>query len=173
MYKKYKSHGNGRTDIAAFKSLGENVIFEEGVRIFHPEKITIKDNVYIGHNSILKGYYKNDMIIGTNSWIGQACFFHSAGGITIGNNVGIGPFVKILTSQHSTELSNLDVMRNELQFDRVEISDGADIGIGSILLPGVKIGRGAIVAAGSVVTKDVPEFSVYGGIPAKYIKMRK
>ena len=172
MYKLHKSHGDGEFNKNDFGEFGENVIIENGVMVFHAENIHLKNNVYIGHNTILKAYYKNNLIIGENTWIGQGCFFNSAGNIQIGQTVGIGPFVKILTSQHCTNLSNDDVMRNHLIFKEVEINDGADIGVGSIILPGVKIGRGAIIAAGSVVTKNVPEFSIFGGIPAKFMKNR-
>ena len=58
-YKSYRSHGTGEFSKADFKSLGEKVIIEAGVLIFHPENITIGNNVYIGHNTILKGYFKN------------------------------------------------------------------------------------------------------------------
>ena len=53
--------------------------------------------------TILKGYYKNRMVIRSGAWIGQQCFLHSAGGLTIGHNVGIGPGVKIITSFHGEE----------------------------------------------------------------------
>jgi len=172
MFKDYVTHGDGTYNRNAFKGIGENVILENGVLVFHPENITIGNNVYIGHNTILKGYYKNELYIGDNTWIGQGCFFHSAGGLKIGNTVGIGPMVKILTSQHASDISNKDVMRNNLIFKKVEICEGADIGVGAIILPGVKIGEGAIIAAGSVITKDIPEFTIYGGVPAKFLRNR-
>ena len=80
------SHGTGIFDPTQFASLGNNVVFESGVLVFHPENMEIGDNVYVGHNSILKGYYRNVMLIGSGTWIGQQCFFHSAGGLTIGCN---------------------------------------------------------------------------------------
>lgn len=170
--KQFKSHGDGSFSDKDFKYLGKNVVFEKGILVFHPENISIGDNVYIGHNSILKGYYKNEMSIGNNTWIGQGCFLHSAGGIKIGNTVGIGPMVKILTSQHKiTNLSNA-VMENEVEFNPVIICDGADIGVSSIILPGVIIRKGAIIGAGSVVTKEVPEYSIFAGVPAKFIRNR-
>lgn len=79
MGKLYKSHGNGFFKEDDFKKIGKNVIFEDNVLVFHPENIEIGNNVYIGHNTILKGYYRNAMIIGDDTWIGQFCFFHSAG----------------------------------------------------------------------------------------------
>lgn len=173
MYKKYKSHGDGTFRFQDFKHIGTNVIFEKGVLVFHPENICIGDNVYIGHNTILKGYHKNEMIIGDNTWIGQGCFFHSAGGIKIGNTVGIGPMVKILTSFHQDSYPDKAIMENDLVLKNVLIGDGSDIGVGAIILPGIKIGKGSVVGAGSVVTKDVPEFAIYAGVPAKFLRMRE
>jgi acetyltransferase-like isoleucine patch superfamily enzyme len=171
--KNYSSHGDGNFSNSDFKSIGDNVVFEDGVLVFHPENIDIEDNVYIGHNTILKGYYKNNLRIGANTWIGQNCFFHSAGAIDIGSAVGIGPFVKILTSVHQeTDLSK-PVLFEPLEFAKVVLEDGCDIGVGTTILPGVRIGKGSIIGAGSVVTKDIPEFTVAAGVPAKIIRKRK
>ena len=172
-YRMYRSHGSGKFKIEDFKKIGENVIFEENVRVFHPENIEIGNNVYIGHNTILKGYYKSKMIIGDHTWIGQSCFLHSAGGITIGKAVGIGPEVKILTSVHKEEELSKPILFNDLEFGEVIIGDGCDIGISSIILPGVKIGEGSIVGAGSVVTKRVEPYEVVAGAPAKVLRSRK
>jgi acetyltransferase-like isoleucine patch superfamily enzyme len=168
-----QSHGSGSYIVSDFKHYGDNIIIENGVLIFHPEKISLFDKIYIGHNTILKGYYNNDMIIGKGTWIGQNCFFHSAGGISIGEAVGIGPDVKILTSYHVEENSDLPVIQNRIDFKKIVIMDGADIGIGSIILPGVTIGEGAIVGAGSIVTKSIEPYSVYAGNPAKFLRKRK
>ncbi|MEZ5359424.1 MAG: acyltransferase [Candidatus Zixiibacteriota bacterium] len=170
--KQFASHGDGAIHRDRFKALGANVIFESGVLVFHPENISLGDNIYIGHNSILKGYYRNEMTIGSHTWIGQDCFFHSAGGITIGKAVGIGPNVKMLTSNHVDGDTDLPVMHNELEFKPIVVGDGADIGVGTVILPGVTIGKGAIVGAGSVVTKDVPDYAVVAGVPARLIRMR-
>ena len=56
-----KSHGNGEFSLNQFRKIGENVIFERVVMVFHPENIEIGNNVYVGHNTMLKGYYKNLM----------------------------------------------------------------------------------------------------------------
>ena len=169
----YKSHGNGRFNPSDLKKMGNNVIFEDNVLIFHPGNVEIGNNVYIGHNSILKGYHKNFLKIGDNCWIGQMCYMHSAGGITIGQAVGIGPGVKILTSVHKENNLTNPIISNDLEFDEVVINDDCDIGIGSIILPGVKIGQGSIVGAGSVVTKNIPKYSVYAGNPARLLRTRQ
>ena len=167
-----RSHGTGEFRPEQFASLGTGVVFEAGVLVFHPETISIGDNVYVGHNAILKGYFRNQMAIGRDTWIGQGCFLHSAGGITIGKAVGIGPMVKILTSQHSGDDLRRPVLCTPLDVAPVIIEDGADIGVGSILLPGVRIGEGAIVGAGAVVTRSIPAYAVAAGVPAKVVRQR-
>lgn len=166
-----KSHGTGQGPWD-FAAIGEDVIIEQGVLVFHPENIRLGSNVYVGHQAILKGYYKNEMTIGDGTWIGQQCFFHSAGGITIGKQVGIGPGVKILTSTHAETAPPTPVMDGALEFAPVTIGDGCDIGVGAILLPGVTLGEGVQVGAGAVVTQDAPAGSIIAGVPAKVVRMR-
>lgn len=170
--KDYSSHGDGNFNLADFKSLGNNVIFEKGVMVFHPENISLGDNIYIGHNTILKGYYKNELIVRKNTWIGQYCFFHSAGGLEIGEAVGIGPYVKIITSAHSDADAEKPVLYHPLEFKKVILKNGSDIGVGSVILPGVTIGEGTIIGAGSVVVESIPDFCVAVGIPARVIRKR-
>ena len=170
--KKHTSHGSGKNFIDQFKSIGKNVIIESGVKVFHPENIIIGNNVYIGHNTILKGYYNNLMVVGDNTWIGQGCFFHSAGGLNIGQSVGIGPMVTIITSEHDGQDKDIPVLFNDLKFAKVIIKDKADIGVNSVLLPGITLGRGSIVGAGSVVTKNVSDYTVVAGVPARFLRDR-
>jgi acetyltransferase-like isoleucine patch superfamily enzyme len=170
--KMHKTHGDGSFAVKDFKKIGENVIFEKGVLVFHPENISIGNNVYIGHNTILKGYYKNEMVIGDHTWIGQGCFLHSGGGIEIGKAVGIGPMVKIITSVHREDDFSKPLIFCDYEFGKVIIEDGCDIGVSAIILPGVKIGEGSIIGASSVVTKDVEPYTVAAGIPAKVLRNR-
>jgi len=171
--KRPESHGSGACKRSQFAKIGKGVVIERGALFFHPENIEIGDNVYVGHYAIIKGYYRNKMKIGSGTWIGQQAFLHSAGGITIGKGVGIGPHVQILTSSHGSGGAGTPVMRNKLEFKPVIIEDGSDIGTGAVILPGVRIGRNAIIGAGAVVTKDVPVSSIAVGNPAKVIKKRK
>lgn len=167
-----RSYGSGQFRPEQLAGLGSGVVVEPGVLIFHPETVTLGDNVYVGHNAILEGYHRNTMVIGRDTWIGQGCFLHSAGGLTIGKAVGIGPMVKILTSQHTGHDRRLPVRYTPLDFAPVVIDDGADIGVGSILLPGVHVGEGAIVGAGAVVTGAVAPYTVVAGVPAKLLRQR-
>lgn len=170
--RKFKSHGSGIFRRKDLGEIGRNVIIESGVRIFHPGNIYIADNVYIGHGTFLKAYYKNKITIGANTWIGQSVFLHGAGGIKIGSCVGIGPYVKIFTSFHQDLRTDTTLLFNPIVFKENVIGDGADIGIGAIIMPGVKIGKGAIIGAGAVVTKDIAGYAVAAGVPAKIIRYR-
>ncbi|MDB4989456.1 MAG: Chloramphenicol acetyltransferase [Myxococcaceae bacterium] len=152
--------------------VGPDCVFEAGVLVFHPENVALGRNVYVGHYSILKGYYRNRLEIGDESWIGQQCFLHAAGGLTIGRSVGIGPGVKILTSRHAESPRAQAIFDSPLEFAPVIIEDGADIGVGAIILPGVIIGRGAQVGAGAVVTSDVPAYTIVAGSPARVLRER-
>ena len=166
------SHGSGAFDPATLAHCGINCVFEAGVLIFHPERTFIGDGVYVGHNSILKGYYQNDLRIEDHTWIGQQCFIHSAGGVFIGRHVGIGPAVKIISSKHAEAGRHIPILLSPLEFAPVHIEDNADIGTGAVILPGVRIGKGAQVGAGSVVSRDVPAFAVVAGVPARVLRMR-
>lgn len=171
--KKAISHGTGEFSLSQFARIGKDVIFETGVLVFHPENIEIGDSVYIGHYTILKGYYRNKIVIGEGSWIGQQCFFHAGGGITIGRNVGIGPGVKIITTSHSLSETDRPIMHNPLHLAPVIIEDNSDIGTGALVLPGIRIGQGAQVGAGAVVTSDVADYAIVVGVPARVVGMRK
>lgn len=167
-----RSHGTGAFEPHQLAACGEDCVFETGVLVFHPENVYLGKNVYVGHYSILKGYYKNRLEIGDETWIGQQCFFHAAGGLYIAAQVGIGPGVKILTSQHTEVGRAVPIYNAPVAFAPVRIERGADIGAGAIILPGVTIGEGAQVGAGAVVTRDVPAYAVVAGSPARVLRER-
>lgn len=171
--RRFSSHGTGEIYRERFVRLGENVIFETGVLVFHPEHIAIGSNVYVGHYSILKGYYKGEMVIGDDVWIGQHVFFHSAGGLSIGDRVGVGPGVRIITSRHRDEGWSKPILDSAIDFAPVTIGADSDLGVGAIILPGVTIGRGVQVAAGAVVAGDIPDHTVAAGVPAKVTRERQ
>jgi len=167
-----RTHGTGEFSFSSFDACGVDCVFEAGVLVFHPENIELGDNVYVGHQTILKAYYKNRMVIGSETWIGQQCFFHSAGGLHIGARVGIGPGVRIITSAHEDAGRDLPILFSPVKFNEVRIEDDADIGVGAIVMPGVTIGRGAQIGAGAVVTNDIPPYTVALGVPARVIRER-
>jgi acetyltransferase-like isoleucine patch superfamily enzyme len=168
-----KSHGTGEFTRDQFRSLGRGVVLEAGVLVFHPENIELGDDVYVGHQTILKGYFRQQMVVGAGSWIGQQCFLHAAGGLAIGRNVGIGPAVKILTSTHRLDELAMPILHSTVDFAAVTIGDGADLGVGAVILPGVCIGANVQVGAGAVVTADVPDDAIVAGVPARLVRMRR
>jgi len=110
--------------------------------------------------------YGKHLSIGKNVFINFNCTFLALGGIVIEDNVLIGPDVKILSEGHP--LAPAD--RQSLIPEKVHIKQNAWIGAGATILPGISIGENSVVAAGAVVTKDVPANTVVAGIPAKVIK---
>ncbi|MDQ7797851.1 MAG: acyltransferase [Candidatus Edwardsbacteria bacterium] len=107
------------------------------------------------------------LVMGKNSVINHHCHLDFRAGLTLGDNVNISPYVKIFTWQH---------MPNDPMFNTekkpVTIEDFVWVSSAAVILPGVKIGEGAVVAAGAVVTKDVPEYAIVAGMPAKQIGTR-
>ncbi len=104
--------------------------------------------------------------LGKNVFINHDCTFLDVGGITIENEVMIGPKVCLTTESHPLNPQE----RKKLLVKPIVIKRNAWIGAGATILPGVTIGENAVVAAGAVVTKDVPANTVVGGVPAKVIK---
>lgn len=120
---------------------------------------------------------RNGVVVnGTPVWISHTVYFDAKfpGAITVGDRVGISGEVKLLT--HDFSMDRISEMKFGRHNDKdmvfrgpIVIGDYAVVGLGSIVMPGVTIGRGSIVGAGSVVTKDVPDEVVVGGNPAKVI----
>jgi len=104
--------------------------------------------------------------IGKNVFINHACSFLDMGGITIEDNVLIGPKVNLITENHPINPDD----RKTLLCKPIVIKRNAWIGAAATILPGVTIGENSIVAAGAVVSKDVSPNTIVGGIPAKHIK---
>ncbi len=164
-----KSHGSGAFTPGQFARFGSGTVLEPGVLVFHPENIQIGNSVYIGHNTIIKGYYRNTMSIGDGTRVGPQCFFHSAGGLSIGCNVTIAPGVYIITSRHAEEGIDVPILYSRIEEAPVIIEDDAELEVGSIILPGVTVGRGARVQAGSVVSRNVEPHTIVSGVPAKLL----
>lgn len=107
--------------------------------------------------------------VGKEVFINFDCTFLDQGGITLEDGVFIGPGTKILTEAHPEQPE----IRHMLQTEPVVIRRKAWIGAGAIILPGVTVGENAIIAAGAVVTKDVPDNTVVAGVPAKILRKIK
>lgn len=127
--------------------------------------------VKIGKNSYLhmwtRFFYPPGISIGEGTIIGDHCFLDGRATLTIGNHVDIASQVLIYNSEHDVHSEHFDPIEAP-----VEIGDYVFIGPRAVILPGVKIGKGAVVAAGAVVTEDVKAYDIVGGVPAKTIGER-
>jgi maltose O-acetyltransferase len=112
------------------------------------------------------------MRCGRNVRFGRFNQINCVGGLEIGDDVMMGPFVVILTANHRHDESGIPMRVQGMTQAPVRIESDVWIGAQVVILPGVTIGRGAIVAAGAVVTRDVLPGSVVGGVPAKVIRQR-
>lgn len=115
-----------------------------------------------------------NIYLGMNSHINQFCCIWASPSskVVMGDNLLMGPGVKIFSSNHGTDSSS---SMNVQSFSEKDIIIGNDVWIGAncVVLSGVTIGDGAVIAAGAVVSKDIPPNTIAGGIPAKVIKYRK
>ena len=152
---------------------GSDVPYSMGskkIRAFFARRMfsSMGKNVNIEHGAFFAS--GKDISIGDNSGLGLNC--RVAGPLSIGNDVMMAPNVSIYTQNHETENIYRPMRLQTAEKKKVTIGDDVWIGANAIILPGVTVGSGAIIAAGAVVTKDVPEFAVVGGNPAKIIKTR-
>jgi len=107
------------------------------------------------------------LIIGEHSVINANCRLDTRGGLEISNNVSISEHVIIISADH-----DMDSINFEGRTKKVTISEYVWVGTRATILPGVNLGEGAVIAAGALVTKNVNDYEVVGGVPAKYIKNR-
>lgn len=139
-----------RVNHLGYRHKGVNVTLHNGSTLFPPEKIWLGNDIYIGPEAYL--------------W--------ADGGITIHDNVILGPRVSIFTANHKIEGADYLPYGYTTELGEVEIFSNSYIGAYSIILAGVRIGEGAIVAAGSVVTKNVPPLAFVAGNPAQVKRYR-
>lgn len=116
----------------------------------------------------LRDTRRRSVSVGSHTRINRGCTLDVRGGLTIGDNVSLSPEVAIVTASHG--LNGADF---PLEDGPVAIGDHVWIGSRAMILPGVTVGRGSVVAAGAVVTRDVPPLTVVAGVPAKPVGERE
>lgn len=159
--------------------VGRSCIIENNVYMDCISKngIILKDNVTIAKQAILQctGVISNlgiGITIGSNSAVGAQSFLGGQGGITIGDNVIIGPNVKIFSENHNYSNPEIPIRLQGENRKGVLIENDCWIGAGTIILDGVTVRSGTVIAAGSVVTKSNNKNTIIGGVPAKLIRPR-
>lgn len=157
---------------AVARQWGHGVNINSGVGFKHLETLEIGNQVFIGSQSYLQGRFDGRCIIGNHVWIGPQSYF-DARDLIIEDYVGWGPGAKVLGSSHTGIPADIPIIQTDLEIKSVKVETGADIGMNSVILPGVTIGKGSIVGAGAVVTKDVPPFAIVAGVPAKFLRWRE
>lgn len=170
----------GRSTKIRFKnnlSLGKTSFLGDYVELNCLSKrgVVIGDNFTIHRNSIIECYgVLNDIgegiSIGNNVGISSGCFISVRGFIEIHDNVIFGPGVKIFSENHKFENHNIPINLQGTSRKGIKIKSGCWIGSNAVVLDGVTIGENSVVAAGSVVTKDVANGRIVAGAPAKEIK---
>jgi acetyltransferase-like isoleucine patch superfamily enzyme len=162
-------------------TVGRNFVAESGCEIqgLAREGVRFGDNVTVGSFAMIRpsGYYGREIgqgvVIGDRSNIGAYCYLGATGGITIGREVLMGPRVSLFAENHNFERTDITIREQGCTRKRIVIEDDCWLASGSIILAGVTLGKGSIVAAGAVVTKDVPPYSIVAGSPARVIRSRQ
>jgi acetyltransferase-like isoleucine patch superfamily enzyme len=157
---------------AAARQFGHSVQIGSGVGFKHLETFEIGDRVFIGSQTYIQGRFDGTCQIGNHVWIGPQSYF-DARALIIEDYVGWGPGAKVLGSAHTGVPIDIPITQTDLEIKPVKVETGADIGMNAVILPGVTVGKGSMVGAGAVVTKDVPPFAIVTGVPAKFLRWRE
>jgi len=175
--------------------VGKSCLVERNVRFEIPIKIFVGDRVFIGENcwispSSVSGRieFENDsflahlstlrgdggtILIGEHVHISRNAYINGVGDVEIGKDTMIGPNLVIISGNHSFDDLHTPMRLQGVQPAKVKIEEDVWLGSNVSVMPGVTIGKGTVVAAGAVVTSDLPPYSIAAGVPAKVIRKRQ
>jgi acetyltransferase-like isoleucine patch superfamily enzyme len=133
--------------------------------------VTLREGCIIECTGVLQ-FPGEGLIIGNDTGISQYCFIGARGFIRIGNNVQFGPRVTVYAENHNFDEVSRPIREQGVRREGITIEDDCWLGTGCIILDGVIVGRGSVIAAGCVVTKSVPSYSVVAGVPGRVLRKR-
>jgi acetyltransferase-like isoleucine patch superfamily enzyme len=133
--------------------------------------VSVQRNTLIECTGVIRALGEG-LTIGNNVGISPNCFIQVRGKVDIGSNVMIGPYVCILSENHITTSVEMPMITQGESRKGILIKDDVWIGAGAKILDGVIIGKGCVIAAGAVVNKNVEDYTIVGGVPAKVLKSR-
>jgi acetyltransferase-like isoleucine patch superfamily enzyme len=141
------------------------------------EGVTLGNNVTILRNTVIEctGNIKNmgvGLVVGNDVGIAQNCFIQVRGKVSIGSHVMFGPNVSIFSENHGFTSLETPMISQPTTRGEVIIEDDVWLGTRSVILSGIRIGKGSIIAAGALVNRDIPPYSIVAGVPGKIIKSR-
>lgn len=154
---------------------GKGVLFPS-IYITWPHQVSFNDNCIIEHGSYFKysGVWKKgpSICFGKHVFIGSFCEFNISSRISVGDETNIASGCRFIDHDHGIKREQL-ISKQKCVESSITIGEGVWLGFNVTVLKGVNIGNGAVIAAGAVVTKSVPELEIWAGIPAKKIGERK
>lgn len=160
----------------ALLSHGRNIFIDDGVLIYQDENggpVTLGDAVHLHRDTIIQTGQGGSVNVGARTHIQPRCQLSAyKAPIVIGQNVDIAPYCTFYPYNHGMKAGQ-PIRQQALQSKGgIVIEDDVWISVGVIILDGIRIGKGAVVGAGAVVTKDLPENSISSGVPARILSMR-
>lgn len=177
--------------IALYLSLRWKAYVSTQARISSPERLRLGDGAYLGKCTIVctgdivlgKGAYIHDGVIldatggtiriGDRTVINPYCVLYGAGGLDVGQDVGIATHTVMIPANHGYTDMQIPIMKQPINKKGIRIADNVWIAAHCVILDGVQIGEGAIIAAGAVVTRDVAPEVIVAGVPARVLKHRR
>ncbi len=176
--------------------VGRNVTFGQNVVLRHPKKIRIGDNVVIDDNVVLdaKGENNRGLFIGDGVFVGRNtilsckngdihledganigfnCEIFSANKVTVGKNVLMAAYCYLVGGTHTFARTDIPILHQSREARGIAVGDNAWLGAHVVVFDGVELGKESIVGAGAVVSKNVPDWQIAAGVPAKVVKDRR
>ena len=158
-------------DVQKIKKVGKNFRFGEHVKMRDPGSVTIGDNVLLNYGVYMESCKPCPIDIGSNTHFAPYCVMY--GPLKVGKNCAFAAHVVLASVGHGHSFTDIPMVKQKATVKKITIGDDVWFGANAVCVGGVTIGKGSIIAAGAVVTKDVEPYSIMAGVPAKLIKKRK